>query len=162
MPGPTVASKSGFDDRDHVHRPDRPTRVGGKTHAAVFVDEGEDPKMAPVFGLIGHEVPTSYLVDAGGALPLGGGETHALATPLPAADLETFPAADALHALGVDLLARPPQERGDAPVAIAGMLAAQGNDLPTQLLTFPGWLGCVVEGAACQVQRTTDLSGVTQ
>ncbi len=108
MFGFAVAGKRRFYDRDHVFGSDRPTRMSSKTHAAALVDEGQDTKVAAVLGLVVHKVPAPHAVDVGGALPLGGGEAHALATTLSAADLEAFPTTETLHAFSVDLLARTP------------------------------------------------------
>ena len=61
MLGRAVTGDPRFDHRDRVHRPDRPSRMGGQALARVFIEQGQNAKARAVFGLIEHEIPASHL-----------------------------------------------------------------------------------------------------
>ena len=69
VPGPAVARHRRFDHRDHVHRSDRPRRMRGEAHPAVFIDQREHPEPRSILRLVLHEVPAPHRVHRLRALP---------------------------------------------------------------------------------------------
>jgi hypothetical protein len=61
---------SRFDYRDDIDGSNRPRRMNGQTLPGVFVQQREDAKDTPIFGLVGHKIPAPHLAWPLGVLPL--------------------------------------------------------------------------------------------
>ena len=120
--------------RQHIVRVDPARYSDCQTLAAKLVDDGEHFQWSPFDGAISHEIIGPDMM----RILRPQADTGPVIEPQPASfrlarrDFQPLPPPDTLHPLGIDAPARGPQQRGDAPIAVAAIFASQPDDRRTQ------------------------------
>ena len=150
----SVAGNSRFQDSDDIHGPDGPRRVHRHILTRILVEDHQNPEPAAVLGLVFDKVSAPDLPRPLGPGPLCGRGSYPLHASLLLAHLDAFLSPDASHPLRVDLKTLTPQQRRDAPIAVARMLVAEFQHLLADTPALNARLCLAIQPGSGQTQRT--------